>query len=60
MKCPKCSEELVVKVASKIHCEKCKILTGMTTVLTIQCDKCRHIFQMPVQSKGFFSVGKDK
>ena len=58
MKCPHCSQELIIQVASKVKCEKCKILTAMTSIVTIQCEKCNHFFQFPIQSKSFFSVKK--
>ncbi|MBS3088176.1 hypothetical protein J4402_00175 [Candidatus Pacearchaeota archaeon] len=60
MKCPKCDEELTVKVGSKVHCEKCSVLSDMTSVATVRCEKCGHIFQIAVQSKNIFSVKKDK
>lgn len=60
MKCPKCGEELTVKVGSKVHCEKCSVHSNMTSVATVRCDKCGHIFQTSVESKNIFSVKKDK
>lgn len=60
MKCPNCSEELLIQIATKVNCKNCKILTEITSVVTIQCEKCRHVFQVPVMSKSFFSVKKEK
>lgn len=59
MKCPKCKNELIVKIGSRIYCEKCSVLSGMTSVVTVRCDKCGHIFQAAVQGKSIFGVKKD-
>ncbi len=60
MKCPKCNSEFRIKLASKVKCENCNLLTSMTTVLTIQCGKCRNVFQIPAKSSNFMSVKKDE
>ena len=59
MKCPHCGEELIIQVASKVNCKGCRILTAMTSIATIQCEKCKHVFQIPIQSKGIFGVKKE-
>ena len=59
MKCPKCNQDITIKLATKVECEKCKILTNISSILTIQCEKCNHVFQTPIQSKSIFSVKKD-
>ncbi|MBU0906892.1 MAG: CpXC domain-containing protein [Nanoarchaeota archaeon] len=60
MKCPNCNKEIKIQVATKINCEKCRILTAATSIITAQCEHCGHIFQVPVQSKRLFSVKKDR
>jgi hypothetical protein len=48
-----------MQIATKVNCEKCKILTEIISVVTVQCEKCKNVFQIPVQSKSFFRVKKD-
>ncbi len=59
MKCPQCGSDLIIQVGAKINCKSCKVLTGLTSIVTVQCDKCNHVFQVPVSSNSFFSVKKD-
>jgi len=60
MKCPKCGNEFNIKLASKVICQGCSMITALTTVLTLQCDKCKHVFQFPVPGNSVFSVKKDE
>ena len=59
MNCPKCNNQIEIKLASKIIAKNAKVLTGMTTILTLKCEKCSNIFQLPVSSKSFISINKD-
>lgn len=49
MKC-KCGNQIDIKMASKLVARGCKILTGVTVVVTAQCENCGEIFQVPIQS----------
>ena len=60
MKCSRCGHEFEIKLGSKIISKGCKILTAMIAIVTIQCENCGQIFQVPIQSKSFFTVKKDK
>ena len=59
MKCIHCGEELIIQIASKVNCKGCKVLAEITSVVTVQCEKCRHVFQVPIQTKGIFGVRKE-
>ena len=50
MKC-KCGNNIDVKMAAKVACKGCEILTSMTTIMTVECAKCHEKFQVPVSSK---------
>ena len=58
MKCPKCNNELQIKLSSNIMAKGCRVLTAMTTIVTAQCEKCNEIMQIPLSSKAVFSVKK--
>jgi len=55
----KCGNPINVKMAAKVACQGCKILTSMTTILTVECLSCGEKFQLPVSS-GEFIVKEDE
>lgn len=59
MKCENCGNKILIQIATKINSKNCKVLTNLTSIITIQCENCKRIFQVPIQNKSFFSVGKD-
>jgi len=50
MKC-KCSNNIEVKMASKVECRGCKMLTSMIAVLTVECNNRGERFQIPISSE---------
>ncbi|MEM3113319.1 MAG: hypothetical protein QXI33_02755 [Candidatus Pacearchaeota archaeon] len=60
MKCQRCGNEFEIKLGSKLISKGCKILTAMIAIVTIQCEHCGQVFQVPVQSKSFFTVKREK
>lgn len=58
MQCPKCKNEILIKLGSKLIIKGGQALTGMTTIITIKCEKCGHVFQIPLSSNSFISVKK--
>jgi hypothetical protein len=59
MKCNKCGNNIDIKMAAKVACQGCKILTSMTTIMTVECAQCGEKFQLPVSS-GEFIVKEDE
>ena len=59
MKCPNCNQDILIQLATKINCNKCKVITSTTSIITVQCEACKHIFQVPIQSKRIFGVRRD-
>lgn len=60
MKCTKCSNEMLIKLGSKILTEGCEVLTAITTIITIKCDKCGALYQIPISGSSFMTVKKGK
>ncbi len=60
MKCANCGKEFEVKIGSKLVSKGCKVLTAMTTIVTVQCEKCGAISQVPIASKSFLVVKKER
>jgi hypothetical protein len=52
MKC-KCGNQIDVKMAAKVACKGCRVLTSMTTIMTVECFQCREKFQIPVSSSEY-------
>jgi len=60
MKCGKCNNQMDIKLASKVECKGCEMLTNMNTILTVKCSKCGNISQIPLSSNTMFSVKNKK
>ena len=60
MKCSKCNNDMGIKLASKVECKGCELLTNMNTILTVKCSKCGNVSQIPLSSNSVFSVKKGK
>lgn len=58
MKC-KCGQEIDIKMAAKVACNGCKILTSMTTVMTVECASCGEKFQIPISSGEYIMHEKE-
>jgi len=59
MKCSRCGHEFDIKLGSKLVSRGCKVLTAVIAIVTIQCENCGQVFQVPIQSKSFFTVKKE-
>ncbi|PIN91241.1 hypothetical protein COU57_01415 [Candidatus Pacearchaeota archaeon CG10_big_fil_rev_8_21_14_0_10_32_14] len=60
MNCPHCGNVFVIKLAAKVNCIGCRVLSSMTTIMTIECEKCNQISQLPIQNKTIMNIEKDK
>lgn len=60
MKCPKCEENIEIKIGTKLDSKDCKVLTSLISIVTVQCDKCKSVFQVPIISKDIIRIKKDK
>ncbi len=52
MKC-KCGNNINVRMAAKVECNGCKMLTSMTTIMTVECNECGEKFQIPISSENY-------
>ncbi|MFA5992577.1 MAG: hypothetical protein WC796_02650 [Candidatus Pacearchaeota archaeon] len=60
MKCPKCQNEMLIKLGSKLITNGCEVLTAITTIITIRCEKCGALYQVPISGSSFMTVKKGK
>lgn len=60
MKCPKCGNDIYLKLGAKLISKGCKVLTAMTTIITVECEKCNSMFQISMPSNSFMVIKKEE